>query len=144
MKAYSAFALFAAAAAFAHASPTSVPASHGAAAPVVAVTKVAKASGPDARTVAEIVSGKAGLNGRTVTVHAQVVKVSSNILGKNWVHLQDGSGNAASGTHDLVVTTKDTPAVGAVVNASGKVRTDVNIGSGYVFAVLVEDAKLLK
>jgi len=106
------------------------------------VAKVAKATGADAKTVAEVFAGKAALKDKPVTVRGQVVKVSAGILGKNWLHVQDGSGNAKDGTHDLIVTTKDTAAVGDVVSAKGTVRTDVNIGSGYAYAVLVEDAAL--
>jgi hypothetical protein len=106
--------------------------------------KVAKATGADARTVAEVVAGKATLKGKTVVVRGQVVKVNSGILGKNWVHLQDGSGSATAGTNDILVTTKDTAAVGDVVNAKGTVRTDVDVGSGYKYAVLIEDAALRK
>ena len=56
--------------------------------------KVAKATGADAKTVAEVVTGKATLTGKTVLVRGQVVKVNSGILGKTWLHLQDGSGSA--------------------------------------------------
>lgn len=118
---------------------------HAIAAPAAApVAKVPKATGPDAKTVEEVVSGRAALKDRNVTIRGQVVKVSSGILGKNWLHLRDGSGSADKGTHDIVVTTADTTAVGDVVSASGTVRTDVNLGSGYAYAVLVEGAKLRK
>jgi len=118
---------------------------HGASLPPGApVAKVAKATGPDAKTVAEVVSGRTALKDKNVTIRGQVVKVNSGILGKNWIHLQDGSGLAAAGTHDILVTTAETIAVGEVVNASGTVRTDVNVGPGYAYAVLVEDAKLRK
>jgi len=121
------------------------PAGHGgAAAAAKPVGKVERAKAADAKTVAEVVAGPKALNGKSVTIRGQVVKVSNGIMGKNWIHLQDGSGSAAKGTHDIVVTTKDTTAVGDVVNASGTVRTDVNLGSGYVYAVLVEDAKIRK
>lgn len=108
------------------------------------VVKVAKAVGPDARTVAEVVDGRATLKGKSVLIHGQVMKVSNGILGKNWVHLQDGSGSAAAGSNDILVTTKDTVAVGDVVNAKGLVKTDVDLGSGYSYAVIVEDASLRK
>lgn len=117
---------------------------HGATPAAATVAKVSKASGADARTVAEVVAGRAALKDKAVTIRGQVVKVTSGILGKNWVHLQDGSGSAASGTHDILVTTADTIAVGDLVNASGTVRTDVNVGSGYAYAVLVEDARIRK
>ena len=108
------------------------------------VAKVAKASGPDARTVAEVVKGKAALKDKPVLLRAQVVKVNNGIMGKNWVHLQDGSGSAADGSNDILVTTMDTAAVGDIVNAKGTVRTDVNLGSGYAYAVLIEGAALRK
>ena len=77
-------------------------------------------------------------------MRGQVVKVNLGIMGKNWVHLQDGSGSAAAGTHDILVTTKDTAAVGDIVNAKGTVRTDVTVGPGYAYAVLIEDAAVRK
>lgn len=114
-----------------------------AAAPAAPI-KVAKAVGADARTVAEVVDGKAALKGKPVLVHGQVVKVSNGIMGKNWVHLQDGSGSATARSNDILVTTKDTVAIGDVVHARGTVRTDVDLGSGYNYAVLIEDASLKK
>lgn len=102
--------------------------------------KVAMATGPDARTIAEVVQGRSALKDKTVLVRGQVVKVSAGILGKNWLHLQDGSGAAADGSNDILVTTRDEAAVGAIVNARGTVRTDVSVGAGYAFAVLIEDA----
>jgi len=121
------------------------PARHGsAAAPAAPVGKIEKAKAADARTVAEVVAGKSGLEGKTVTIRGKVVKASHGILGKNWIHLQDGTGSASAATHDIVVTTADTVEVGDVVNANGVVRTNVDIGSGYKYAVLVEDARLRK
>jgi hypothetical protein len=115
--------------------------SAGASTPAI---KVAKATGPGAMTVAEVVTGKAALKDKTVLVRGQVVKVNLGILGKNWVHLQDGSGSAANGTNDILVTTKDAAAVGDIVNAKGTVRTDVTVGPGYAYTVLIEDAALRK
>ena len=106
--------------------------------------KVPKATGPDARTVAEIVAKGSELKDKTVAVRGKVVKYTPGVLGKNWVHLQDGSGSASDGTNDVLVTTKDETKIGDIVLARGTVRTDVNIGSGYAFKVLVEEAKLQK
>jgi hypothetical protein len=114
-----------------------------AAAPVK-VEKVAKASGPEARTVAEVVKGKAALKDKVVVVQARVVKVNNGIMGKNWWHLQDGSGTSQDGNHDVLVTTQDTAALGDLVTVRGTVRTDVTLGSGYDYDVMVEDAKLRK
>jgi hypothetical protein len=73
-----------------------------------------------------------------------VVKVNIGIMGKNWLHLRDGSGSAADGSNDILVTTRDTAALGDIVSIKGTVRTDVNLGSGYTYAVLIEDAAVHK
>ena len=124
-----------------------LPPSHGAVgapAPTPTPVKVTKAPGPEGRTVAEGVAGKATLKDKTVVVRGQVVKMNAGIMGKNWVHLRDGSGSAADGSHDLLVTTQDKPSVGDVVAARGTVRTDVTLGQGYSYVVMVEDAALKK
>jgi hypothetical protein len=110
----------------------------------VATAPVPRASGADARTVAEVVQGRARLKDTTVAIRARVVKVNNGIMGKNWLHLQDGSGQASDGSHDIVVTSKDTAAVGDIVTARGTVRTDVTVGPGYAWAVLVENASVGK
>jgi hypothetical protein len=120
------------------------PGAGGAQAAVPAPVKVSRAQGPEGRTVAEVVGGRAGLKDKRVVVRGQVVKVNQGIMGKNWLHLRDGSGSDADGSNDLLVTTRDIAAVGDIVAASGTVRVDVKLGSGYGYAVLVEDAALKK
>jgi hypothetical protein len=90
------------------------------------------------KTVAEVWAGKAALADKTVVVRAKVVKVSSKILGKNWLHLQDGTG--ATGENDLVVTTTAVVKVGEVVTVSGTIHVDKDFGSGYRYDVIMEDA----
>jgi len=122
----------------------SVASMHGSppAAADVADVKVPKATGPDARTVAEITGTPAKLKDKTVVVRGKVVKYTPGVLGKNWIHLRDGSGAATSGTNDVLVTSKDTTKVGDIVLARGIVRTDVEVGPGYAYKVLVDDARL--
>ena len=105
---------------------------------------VAKAEGADAKTVAEVWSARAVLRDRQISVHGKVVKFLPGIMGKNWLHLRDGSGDRAKGDNDLTVTTDDTVAVGDVVLVRGTVRTDQDFGSGYSYAVIVEEAKVSK
>ncbi len=104
--------------------------------------KVEKAAGPDAYTVSEIHAKSAALNEKTAVVRGKVVKVSEGIMGKNWVHLQDGTGEAASGSNKLVVTTKDLPAVGDIVTMKGTIYKDKDFGSGYRYAVIMEKANI--
>jgi hypothetical protein len=115
----------------------SLPAGMAAAAPAL---KVAKASGANARTVADVHAGKAKLKDGTVTVRGRVVKVNAGIRGMNWLHLQDGSGSAANGSDDLIVVTSEMANVGDTVTIKGTVRTDVKVGPGYEYAVLVDGA----
>ena len=77
-------------------------------------------------------------------MRAKVVKFNPGIMGKNWVHLRDGSGSAKDETHDVLVTTQESVQLGSVVSARGVVRTDVDLGSGYNYKVLIEDAKFQK
>jgi hypothetical protein len=102
--------------------------------------KVEKAKGADAYTVSETYENAGKLDKKTVVVRGKVVKVSRGIMGKNWVHLRDGSGDPAKGTNDLVATTQDVPKVGDVVTAKGTLSKDKDFGSGYKYRVLVEKA----
>jgi hypothetical protein len=90
------------------------------------------------KTVAEVWAEKTALSGKQVVVRAKVVKVVSNILGKNFLHLRDGSGS--EGNNDLTVTTKDKLKVGQIVTATGLITTDKDFGSGYRYDVIMEDA----
>ncbi|MEO8441982.1 MAG: hypothetical protein ABI547_05805 [Betaproteobacteria bacterium] len=115
-----------------------------AAAPEVPDVKLPKASGANARTVAEVNTKSAELKDKPAVVRGKVVKYNASIMGKNWIHLRDGSGAAADGSNDLLVTTAEPAKVGDIVNAEGVVRTDKNFGSGYAYKVMIEDAKLKK
>jgi hypothetical protein len=106
--------------------------------------KVAKATGADARTVAEVYAQKGALKEKPVSIRGKVVKFNPGIMGKNWVHLQDGSGKADKGDNDITVTTQDMTSVGDTVLVKGTVRIDKDFGAGYAYPVIVEDAKLSK
>lgn len=104
--------------------------------------KVEKAKGQNAKTVAELWAGRSALKGTTVAVRGTVVKFLPEILGKNWVHLRDGSGAAATKDNDLTVTTQEVAKVGEVLTATGTVHTDKDYGAGYAYPVILEDATL--
>jgi len=106
--------------------------------------KVEKATGQDAYTIAEIYEKKSGLCNNKILVRGKVVKVLPKILGKNWIHLQDGSGDEKKGNYDLVVTSQDMPSVGDVITVSGTVYTDKDFGAGYKYNVIVEEAIITK
>jgi len=101
-------------------------------------SKIKKPSG--GKTVSEIVDNRKKLKGKDVTVRGLVVKYNEGVMGKNWLHIRDGSGGA--GNNDLTVTTATTTKVGDTVLVKGKVSTDRDFGGGYFYGVIVEDAKV--
>jgi hypothetical protein len=107
------------------------------------VKPVDKAKGPEGRTVAEVIGQRDKLSGKTVRIHGTVVKSTPGVLGKTYLHLRDGSGDPGAGTNDVTVTTTETPKVGDVVTVEGTVVLDRDIGAGYKFPTLVDDAKVL-
>jgi hypothetical protein len=104
---------------------------------------VEKAPGENSYTVAEIFSKAAELNGKSVVVRGKVMKVSPRIMGRNWIHIQDGTGNPDENTHDLVITTSVEPdADWDIITMEGILAANKDFGSGYSYAALIEDAKL--
>jgi hypothetical protein len=63
-------------------------------------------------------------------------------MGKNWLHVRDGSGSKAAKDNDLTVTTDVVAKVGDVVTVTGTVSVDKDFGAGYAYPVIVENAKL--
>lgn len=97
---------------------------------------------PTELSVADIHKRGKEFAGKLVAVRGKVVKANANILGKNWYHLQDGSGNAKDGTNDLTLTAPGSAAKGDTVRAVGVLAADKDLGSGYSYAVILEDAEL--
>ncbi len=97
---------------------------------------------PGGITIAELYAGKNSMAGKTVKICGKVVKFSSGIMKKNWVHIQDGTKEA--GKYDLAVTTQDSVKVGDVVVFEGVAAVNKDVGAGYFYEVLIEDAKLKK
>ena len=92
------------------------------------------------QTVGDIYAKKAELGGKPVKVRGKVVKFSPQIMGKNWIHIQDGTGDA--GANDLTVTTSATANTGDTVVISGTLSLDKDFGYGYAYGVIVEDAEV--
>lgn len=98
---------------------------------VAAIARVA-----DGYTVAELYAQKADLAGKPVAVRGKVTKYNAAILGKNWLHIDDGSGAGK----DLTVTTAATAKVGDTVVVRGVLGTDRDFGAGYRYDLIIEDA----
>lgn len=92
------------------------------------------------QTVGEIFEKKDELAGEQIKVRGKVVKFNQQIMGKNWIHLQDGTGGA--GANDLTVTTDTAAQIGDTVVVSGVLHLDKDFGYGYKYDVIVEDAEV--
>jgi hypothetical protein len=101
--------------------------------------EIAKAEG--GVTVAEVFARSTDLVGTEIAIRGEVVKYNAQILGTNWLHIQDGTG--AEGTNDLTVTTNATAAVGDIVLVRGVLASDRDFGAGYVYDLIVEEAQVI-
>jgi len=104
--------------------------------------KVEKAVGANAYTVAEVYKQAATLNNKTAIVKGKVVKVSAGIMGMNWIHIQDGTGDPKNGSHNLVATSDDLPEKGDIVTMKGIIIKDKDFGSGYKYSVIMEKGSI--
>jgi hypothetical protein len=94
------------------------------------------------KTIADVHTNRDQLKDQQIALRARVMKVSLEISGKNWITLQDGTGTAPN--NKLIATTSEVVTVGDLVTATGVVHTDVDLGSGYNYSVLLEEATFTK
>lgn len=94
------------------------------------------------QNIAYVYGNKDALADQQISLRGEVVKYNEGILGWNFIHIQDGSGDAADGSNDLTVTSKTATAVGDTVVLTGTIILDKDFGAGYKFPVLMEDASL--
>ena len=106
------------------------------------VTDISVAELEAGQNIAWVYANKDSLADQPVSLRGKVVKYNANILGWNFIHIQDGSGDAAEGNNDLSVTSKATTAVGETVVLTGTIILDKDFGAGYRFPILMEDASI--
>ncbi len=102
----------------------------------------ASAADPVKKSVAELYLEREQLKGQQVQLQGKVVKVNNGILNRNFIHLQDGTGE--KGSNDVTVTSQDTAQVGDQVRVVGTVTLDLDFGSGYTYPLIVEKASITK
>lgn len=93
-------------------------------------------------SIADLYANAASYAGKTIKMKGQVVKVNNEVMGKNWIHIQDGTGSTTD--FDLTITTLDKVAVDDVVTFEGTINLKKDFGFGYYYEVIMEDAKLIK
>jgi len=103
-------------------------------------SNIKKAEG--GKTIAEIYSEKTTLEGKNVKVRGKVVKFNPEIMGKNWIHIQDGTGT--TGMNDLTLTTKQNVKTGDIILVQGTLVLNKDFGYGYKYDLIIEDAQITK
>lgn len=93
----------------------------------------------DTLSVKEAMQSCMTLSGKNIKIRGKVVKATPDILERNWIHIQDGTGEGSE-VGRIVFTSKELPKVGEIVTASGVVAVDKNFGSGYVYKIIVENS----
>jgi len=107
--------------------------------PKIEKREISLEAAKDGITIAELYSNRDSYSGKTVRIRGEVVKFNPEIMGTNWVHIQDGTSD--NGNFDLTVTTNDRIAVGDVVTFEGKIALNKDFGAGYTYEVIMEGAR---
>jgi hypothetical protein len=95
---------------------------------------------PGGVAIAEVFARRIELEGLEVRVRGRVVKANKGIFGTNWYHLVDGTGEGES--RDLTVTSAADVQVGDLVRARGVLTVDKDLGFGYHYPAIIEEAVL--
>lgn len=104
------------------------------------VPAVERSTAAHGRTVAETFAERVALNGKQVRLRATVIKITEGILGKTYLHLQDGTGSPEQHNHDLTATTTEAFELGETVEVEGQLAIDRDVGLGYEYAALLTQA----
>ena len=92
--------------------------------------------------IAYVYANRDSLANQQISLRGKVVKYNEGILGWNFIHIQDGSGDVADGSNDLTVTSKGTTAMGETVVVTGTIILNKDFGAGYNFPILMQDAAI--
>jgi hypothetical protein len=90
--------------------------------------------------ISDLVDDPEKYEGKKVELKGLCSKVNPGIMGRNWLHLQDGSKDS----YDLVITTDEIVEKGSQITIRGVVKLHVDLGSGYVYPILVENGALVR
>lgn len=110
--------------------------------PTIEKKEIAVETLPNGISIAELFKNKEKYNNKVVTLKGEVTKYNPAIMGINWFHIQDGTD--FNGEFDLTVTTAAVVKIGDVVTIKGKVTLNKDFGAGYLYAIIIENAELIK
>ena len=91
-------------------------------------------------TIADLMANKNDYADKRVKLRGKVVKYNAGIMGKNWIHLQDGTSNGDE--NDITITTEMSAKVGDIITVEGKITLDKDFGAGYLYKIIVEESQI--
>ncbi|MBK8635868.1 MAG: SH3-like domain-containing protein [Saprospiraceae bacterium] len=128
--------------------PSIVDANHAQAVDMANATAAPNATGPETKIaklvpgasvkIADLVSNKKKYANQTIQVTGECTKLNPNIMGRNWIHLKDGSKDQ----YDFVITSAIPVPVGQMVTMVGTVILDKDFGAGYRYDLILENATI--
>ena len=92
--------------------------------------------------LSDLFENKKNYSGKTIKIKGKITKVNPSIMGKNWIHIQDGT--SFEDQYDLTVTSDFIPEVGSIITVEGKIALDKDFGYGYAYPILMEEGKLIQ
>lgn len=93
-------------------------------------------------TVAQVFENRSEYANKQIEISGIVVKVNKQVMGKNWIHIQDGTTH--NGSFDLTITSQDLPSKGDEVTFKGTIILEKDFGAGYFYDVIMEEGVILK
>lgn len=91
-------------------------------------------------SIKEVIEQASTLEGKEVQLTGECTKLNANIMGRNWIHLKDGTKD----DYDFVVTSDQAIPEGHIVTIKGTVGLNRDFGSGYRYDLLIENASIVR
>lgn len=90
--------------------------------------------------ISDLVKNPEAYEGKLIKLSGTCVKLNPQIMGRNWIHLRDGSMD----DYDLVITSDIPVQEGTKVTMQGSVSLNKDFGAGYKYDILVEGGVVSK
>lgn len=89
--------------------------------------------------IKEIIEQASALEGKEVQITGECTKLNANIMGRNWIHLKDGSKD----DYDFIITSEQAIPEGHVATLKGTLALNRDFGSGYRYEILIENGTIV-
>lgn len=85
--------------------------------------------------ISELVENYKKYEGKTVQISGKCVKINPNIMGRNWIHIKDGTKD----DYDLVITSNTFVKEGSMITIKATVTLNKDFGAGYKYDLILEN-----